>query len=305
MNLQFNKLSIQELCKLKKFQKKWIPHSTLLPISLFFWSSEDAAIAYFGSLVLLLGADESDENVERVLYVSALQTTSDVYALKELIESGEIQQYKLHAHINESLLPTVESLGLQAKEQLHLHEYILDTRLGRGLIGKRYEKMRYKINKFNNLYSTDLQVSFLSTLQNNDIEQILDLFNGWIDDTKQKHTDTYNLELSCFMRTFQPNAEEVLENYHHLMIRINGNLVNYASFQIVNKTFAVGLFTKSNLNITGINEFAVHTVSTFLADQGIDYINIQEDLDINGLRHYKLSLSPAYFAKTYAIEQAH
>src|SRR5206468_385716 len=89
-------------------------------------------------------------------------------------------------------------------------------------------------------------------------------------------------------------------NLHTLGVYIDDVMVAYSIYEIQGD-YAVGHFEKAIKTHPGLYDYLKHATAKKLHEQGVKYINYEQDLGIEGLRKAKLLLHPEAFLKKYTI----
>ena len=87
-----------------------------------------------------------------------------------------------------------------------------------------------------------------------------------------------------------------------LTVYDNGGLVGFASFEILGSNYAVIHFAKANKEFNGIYYALLHFVAKVLAESGIEYLNIEQDMGLDGLRQSKRKYKPVFYLKKYKVQ---
>jgi hypothetical protein len=89
----------------------------------------------------------------------------------------------------------------------------------------------------------------------------------------------------------------------NLCVYIDDRLVGYQLYQrTTDDAYIIGTFIKHDPTITHLTEYMFHAFASWLHEQGIQYINFEQDLGLAHLRAQKLALRPADFFRKYTIE---
>lgn len=86
-------------------------------------------------------------------------------------------------------------------------------------------------------------------------------------------------------------------------ISVQGILRAFIICEPMNTTWVIGHFWKADTSFTGIYSYLMHRIASHLHKQGVEYMNTQQDLGINGLRAFKQSLSPVMHLRKYTLCQ--
>jgi hypothetical protein len=111
----------------------------------------------------------------------------------------------------------------------------------------------------------------------------------------QEETDS---ELKALKRLL---SESGRFNLSPLAVYIDDVMVAYSIYEITKGDYAVGHFEKALKVHDGLYDYLKHKTANDLHQQGVKYINYEQDLGIAGLRRTKLLLHPEHFLKKYTI----
>jgi hypothetical protein len=101
--------------------------------------------------------------------------------------------------------------------------------------------------------------------------------------------------------------ERCLSSQNHLPLIGAGlfahdRLIGMSVLEIVDHKYAFAHFEKTDIeNFPGIGSFLNQRVANLLVERGIQYINIEQDLGIAGLRTSKRSYDPCSFLKKFEV----
>lgn len=127
--------------------------------------------------------------------------------------------------------------------------------------------------------------------------EIINEFEKW---KIQRHREDERIEneFKALNRFFEL-ADTI--NFQVLALKDNKNLIACEVHELVEPEFIIGHFCKILPGYVGAEEIILHKIAENYMPQGYKYLNVQEDLGIEGLRAHKLNLHPAFFIKSYAI----
>lgn len=176
------------------------------------------------------------------------------------------------------------------------HDYILSATEHTGLVTSKYYKHRKLVKKFfrENPFS---QIKILDLGNQNTADEILELFKLWTVKTNKNIEDTEH-ELIALKRT--------LKNYSSLNLLSLGlyNKDKFIGFIIADKNhhaYIESHFLKYLPGFNGLNHLFHHVLAKYSNADGVNFINIEQDLGIDGLRRAKESAKPIKYLKKYSI----
>ncbi len=83
---------------------------------------------------------------------------------------------------------------------------------------------------------------------------------------------------------------------------IENKLVGYSINEIINTEYALGNFQQADLNSSNVvYALLMQEAAILLSEFGCKYINLEQDLGIEGLKKWKASYDPVFFLKKYTI----
>lgn len=181
------------------------------------------------------------------------------------------------------------------KEDPDSHDYILSVRDYCALKGKKFATKRRAINYFTKKYPhyTIRLLDFQKAAHKN---RIMKLFDRWVEVTKKNAADVQH-EYESLVR-FINHAQYF--DAHGISLWNNRRLMGFSLLEIDKMGFAQCHFLKSYPE-RGIFEILDHKAAEFLSTHDVEYINIQQDLGIPGLKKAKLLNRPDHFLKNYTI----
>jgi uncharacterized protein len=88
-------------------------------------------------------------------------------------------------------------------------------------------------------------------------------------------------------------------------VRVQDALSAFAVFEDVGRGFSICHFEKADtLSYADVIPFFRQQVASALSERGIRFINLEQDLGIEGLRRNKRSYAPVLYLKKYAVRYA-
>jgi uncharacterized protein len=164
--------------------------------------------------------------------------------------------------------------------------------------GSRLASKRNEVRKFLRLCP---QTRF-ETLDLDDaaiIEQCQRLFRRWNAQRGAPHDPDTGREFKAFDRCLKSQSHFPLIGAG---IFADDELVALSILEIVDNKYAFTHFEKADIaNFPGIGSFLNQQVASLLAARGIEYINIEQDLGIAGLRMSKRSYFPCGYLRKFSV----
>lgn len=186
---------------------------------------------------------------------------------------------------------------LKIKEDIDNHDYIFSLDNLSKMIGKDYEKKRWRFNKFSKIYPYHY-VKLLDLSDNITLNKIKKLFNIW-EKFKEKKPNEVKNEWLALLKLIKKSK------YFNLIsvgIYFKNDLIAFSiNERLINK-FAIGHFSKTNQSYQGIYEAIFKYSADELLKNNCELFNLEQDMGEENLRIAKYSWRPKYFLKKYSIE---
>lgn len=166
------------------------------------------------------------------------------------------------------------------------------------LPGTKFSKIRQAANRFETLYK-DITIEEADTTSQHTKEIILDVLNTW---AKQKfntsHRDFYE----------KIAIERLLDHAQYfplvtVIVHAEGIPVGFTISQALSQDEAIGHFEKADISFKHSFAFVRRATNRILLNHGIQRINYEQDLGLEGLRLAKLKYHPISFLKKYNIKK--
>jgi len=190
---------------------------------------------------------------------------------------------------NESLFQNLKALPTEDRDNF---DYLY-TRLSLStLSGKQLHKKKNHVNGFLQNYP-DFTLKKLDTDTQKDAYKILDIW-------ATEQTDLYETDYAA--------AQQALElpeiaNFLGLVLYVQGIPVAWCLAELtVQGTIAVVHFEKARTDFRGSYQYINYAFAQSLPEQVV-YINREQDLGDEGLRHAKMSYKPEGFVKKYRLDK--
>jgi hypothetical protein len=167
--------------------------------------------------------------------------------------------------------------------------------------GPSFASKRNDVQKFLRR-SKDNQFEVLNLADPRILEQFRELFRRWHCQRRPSDDCAGNREFKAFERYLKNRPHEQLVGAGIFM---GQSMVAFSLSEIVNEKYAFTPFEKAETtNFPGISAYLNQEVAKLLLSRGIEYINIEEDLGIPGLRRSKKSYAPCEYLKKFSVSRA-
>jgi hypothetical protein len=159
--------------------------------------------------------------------------------------------------------------------------------------------MRRKIKKFiANAGEENISLDVLDLSLSDNKQYLLQSTHDWWNDfgaaNDLERIEGHAMEISIGL------SEEL--GMKNLCLNVNGSLEGFALYQITHdRKYIILNHLKVRYKLPRIFDFLTYAVAQIAAEQGIDYINMEMDLGIPGLRQHKTELRPIGFFRKYTV----
>ncbi len=176
-------------------------------------------------------------------------------------------------------------------------DYILSTKELSTLETTKYHTQKNHLNRFTNNFPDCKPIS-LNLNDKITQEKIFDVFYKW-EKGRNKNREETGHELKALERFIDQShlfkVEAIGADY-------KGELLGFMFAEHGSNGYSTGHFAKSDPQYKELYVFLYHNVAKSLFEKGFEYINIEQDLGIPGLRYAKEQWNPVKFLKKYTIK---
>lgn len=189
------------------------------------------------------------------------------------------------------------NLNFIITEDLDQNDYIIPLKESSEALNINPHKLK-ALEKFrlsypsHNLIAIDLQDQKIQA-------EIFYLFDYWASKRKRSNEDSY-IERNALKRMFEISQ---LINISAFGLFINNKIIGYIIDEYLQSPYVIGHFIKADTEYPGVYEFLNQETARVHYAKGYKYINIEQDLGIEGLRISKMQRSPSFFLKKYKISK--
>ncbi len=295
----FKTLEISDKENILKHTGKFPPYSDFNFVSLWAWNTgENTQVSTLNNNLVIKFHDYLNGKP----FYSFIGTNDAIHTTEQLLDFTENEglEEKLtlipESNFDGNSLQKIQG-KLSLAEDRDNFDYILDIQNIASMEGADLHQKRKMVNHFIEKYKhTDTEETHHLTKE--DEQTVMDFFVYWekVRNKDRKDTET---EMNATKRLFlEPAKLDLFVTY----VESEGKMVGYTIFEVVDKDYCVSDFQKADLNFEGATEFMNQTVAKYLNEKGISYLNIEQDMGIDGLRRAKLDYDPT-FLKKYIIKR--
>lgn len=190
----------------------------------------------------------------------------------------------------------LEAAGFQLSEDRDNADYIISLPLLIERSGSKFRNLRQKVNRFVEAYGSSAEFDVAAHTDPETQKAALGIFDKR---EAEKSDNDAALERQALRRLFE-NAH-LLDGIKMYGLRIEGKLAAFIVAEPHPSGTAIGHFWKADTEYKGIYGYFMTRIAEALLDQGVETLNIQQDLGIAGLRSNKLQLNPIGFLRKYTV----
>lgn len=292
----FAPLSINHKIEIQNITRKYAPHSDFNFVSLFSYNTENDMVIsnHQGNLVIKFRDYLTNEPFYSFIGDNNPDATISSLIARS-VQEGLSPSLKLIPEDNISSMPELFS-KFNISEDPDNFDYILSIPHLVELKGNEFHRHRTQINKLLKQFP-DIQTSQLDLRDSATVNQILNLFDLWGQKKGKPQTDTIH-ELTAIQRTLAVHHQLDLLSfglYHQ------GRLVSFLIADIWHEKYVETHFFKSDPEYDGAYTLLRRQIAQDLFHRGYEYMNIEQDLGIPGLRTAKQGWNPVKMLKRYRI----
>jgi len=290
----FERLSPEQKAEVDLILSLYLPHSDFNFVGLYDYDvGNDKAICRFeeGLAFLLndyithkkflsfIGHQRVDEKISMLLEYSRNNYYTDTL---KLVPETIVQNIK-------------EVKGFNIKEDPDNFDYIIDVQDLIDLRGRKWHEVRKEINHFASHYKYDfLPLDLGKPHIQKEVEQ---LFFHWKEQNPDNSDTDTEFEATKRHLTFSTDP-----NCLSFGLYVGNRMIGYSMNQIVHSNYYIGHFGKTDNNFRGASRTLEHECAKFFKQKGCTFMNLEQDMGLQGLRKMKQSLNPTMYAKKYDIK---
>lgn len=294
---QFEPLKLDHKYIIDEYTSAFLPYADYNFFSLWCYNVEEKITLcdLYGNLVIKFQDYTSDSLFYS--FIGKNKTCETVSLLLEHAKKGDVLPVL-------KLIPAEimsEKVISQLRHKYHVQEdidnfdYILDISSVSSLLGRRLHQKRKMANKFYRQYNFRFDVESFNDPGLK--EELVSVFSLW-EKVSGKSDEEVKYEVRAIKRGLL--SAEYFENVFCLRMFVDDVLRGFSVFELLDNEYIIGGFQKADINFKGIYEAINQQVAVYGSELLYKYINIENDMGIEGLRRAKLDYNPTYLKK-YSI----
>ena len=293
---RFKKLELLDKEEIERFTRKFPPYSDFNFVSLYSWNTEvETEISTLNqNLVVKFQNYTSDD-----IFYSFIGNTDVIKTSKTLLDHAEREGI-----LTELLL--IPEHTVKNEKKIHDRFLVRDDRDNfdyiysiNDLVQLRGKNYYNKANHLRNFYRhhPNCTVETIDITKRSIGQQMIEVFFTWEKGKNKNRQDTQR-ELKALERLIS-NAADF--NLVGIGIYLNNRLIGFAIGEIEHNNYATFHFLKGDPVYKEIFVALYNQLAVNLQKKGIEYLNNEQDLGIEGLRQAKMEWRPVSFLKKYII----
>src|SRR2546423_1513757 len=293
---RFKQLELSDAEDVQRYTARYAPFSDFNFASLWSWNIDSGVLLseLNGNLVVRLG-----DYVTSEVFYSFLGDRRVNDTVEALIDLSCRENLKPRLQlVPEVIAGQLDTKRFSITEDDRHADYILMVDRLCTYQGSRLASKRNEVRKFVRL-CPQTRFEILDLDRTSTIEQCDALFRRWNARRNAPHNQEAEREFKAFERCLKSQAHFPLIGTG---IFADEELVALSIQEIVDNKYAFTHFEKTDMaNFPGIGSFLNQQVANLLASRGIQYINIEPDLGIAGLRMSKRSYFPCGYLRKFSV----
>lgn len=293
---EFIKLDLSHRETVNDFFQKFPAYSEFGFANMFVWDTKKPVkLSLLNSNLVVQFLDfHTDKYYLTLLGVNKLDET-----VEELIKYAHHNDF--HTHLSTIPEHVIQKIGNKDAYDIKVDQangdYIISIPMIAQLYGQPLETKRQRVNHFRQS-ARNHTFRKLDLTNKDDIESIRQVIETWIKPLKEKPPDII-IEIAAIEKALLYHADLKLECFG---VFVGNRLEAFTMIEKVHGRTVIGHFEKGNKEFTGIYEYMNHSLCKHLLDEGYEYLNICQDLGIDGLRSSKKSYRPVNIHKKYELK---
>lgn len=290
----FEKLKLEHKKSIEDLTQNFEPYSDFNFTNLWAWDIDGSTLVSTldGNLVLRL-TDYDNGNLR--FYTFLGNTELDKTARALINNANESGNYNNLMFVPEIVALNIKDELLGVSEERDNFDYVVSADTLSDLKGGNYSTKRRYAHKFLNVYGDKTEVRKLS-IDEETVNDILQTFQNWREESHKSLSEVAS-ELDATKRIIK-NADHFPLNVTG--IYLDGTMIAYCIFEIQG-IYAIMHFEKALKSYVGIYDYLKSVAALRAHEQGVKYLNYEQDLGIPGLREAKMRLHPVKFLKKYSV----
>lgn len=184
-------------------------------------------------------------------------------------------------------------------EETDYNEYIIESKHLFSLEGSSHKMTRKRVRRFwDAMQDNEVEIRELDLADPKVKKELFEAVLEW-EKTKTTNNDPDQTEKDAINRTIT-HAEKL--GIRHIGVYIDGELKGIQLYRLSHdNNYYVLHHQKVDYSVPYIMDYLTHHVADKAVKEDIEFINMEMDLGIEGLRRHKMELRPVNFFKKYTI----
>lgn len=293
---EFKKVELSDRNDIEKITSMHQPYSDFNFVSMWSWNiADEMKISTLNNNLVVLFNDY----VTGEPFYSFLGVNNVVGTVNELLKKSAEEGMKVRLQLlPEEAAEKLSTKDFIVKEQVDHFDYIISVKrlLPHDGSNRKMSSRRKLIKKFKE--SSNYEVKEIDIDDSKIQENINKVFIRW---ELQLENGVNNIEhlRKALIRLLKMEDKKGLKSFG---VYLNNELIGYSVNELCSDGYVVGHFQQGNIKIfPGIYALLMHEAAIFFDEWGYKLINLEQDLDIPGLRKWKSSHMPVAFLKKFSV----
>lgn len=299
---EFQKLTLNDLdAYLPYFKQLDAPYCDFSTDDMYVWTdyNHDLEVSELNDNLILRYTSVLDGGAQYHCIVGISNLADTFHRLQKYFETHNIPAIVHYVPEHTAkLLKQEQGLPVRIVEDEDNRDYVYHVPTLLGLQGKPYENLRRRINRFKRM-NQSIETRELSLTNPEDRQIALDAITRWSNQEKEWQNDPDGWELTVIKRHIELSG--------HLPVRAFGLYVDgtLANVNIVHfpphSSWLIFNHIKCDYSYDDIYGFSFYSLFKIADSLGIEWVNFEQDLGLEGLRQIKHLFRPAKFLKRYTV----
>lgn len=281
------------------FIEKFAPHSDLSFGTLMIWwnLNDDLEIAELNDNIVLTYTDPFAEMKRRFTLLGTNKIDESIQTIFSYQRSHGLE-VGLHMTPDYTVQALKNPEGVIIEDDIDNTDYILSTKRTAELEDSTISRTRRKVRQFLREANGEVEVRGLSIHGIRDKIRLINDLHMW-DDVYGTENDRGRYEGIAINRALL--LSDLIGTYC-LGVFVQGKLEAFALYhQPPQVNYTIVNHLKTSNHYPHLFDFVLHMLAQRLQDEGIEYMNIEQDLGIPGLRFHKEGLRPTERLKKFNV----
>jgi hypothetical protein len=298
---EFKKLELFDKTEIEAISSKFPPYSDFNFTSLWIWNGrEKTEVSMLNNNLVVKFTDYLSDNC----HYSFLGDNNPSDTAEKLLNLSEKEGLSSTLKfVPEISIAKIDKSRFNLSEDKDNSDYILDNESLLHYKGRALHNHANFKKRFVEVHSNYLNIKILDFYKDEHREHATSLHNLWVQNKIFENKDAgTDLESIAIKRIFDLGKNS--ENFSLLAIFHTGEIIAFCIDELIGNDYAIRHIMKADTKYKGVYSFLVSEAAKILLEQGIKYVNIEQDLGLKNLRQAKKSFNPATFLKKYTVNKS-